>query len=81
MAYPVQWLDQTFPSRSKAEALLRPDLESGLINQHDYNLATTFLPGFHRYWPVRVPPQSAPFSPSVLTIDFRYCTAALQQQV
>ncbi|KAI0932010.1 hypothetical protein AcW1_000741 [Taiwanofungus camphoratus] len=51
MAYPIQWLDATFNSRKKAEDLLRPDLESGLISQHDYHLATTFLPGYHRYWP------------------------------
>ncbi|KAH9937082.1 uncharacterized protein B0H18DRAFT_1112965 [Fomitopsis serialis] len=52
MAYPIQWLDSTFNSRARAEELLRPDLESGLITPHDYQLATTFLPGSHRYWPV-----------------------------
>ena len=51
--YPIQWLDETFSSRRKAEELLRPDLEAGLITQHDFDLATTFLPGWNRYWPVR----------------------------
>ncbi|KAJ3559766.1 hypothetical protein NM688_g148 [Phlebia brevispora] len=51
MAVPIQWLDETFNSRAKAEALLRPDLESGLLTQHDFELATTFLPGPNRYWP------------------------------
>ncbi|KZT72763.1 hypothetical protein DAEQUDRAFT_735764 [Daedalea quercina L-15889] len=51
MAYPVQWLDATFSSRARAEALLKPDLESGLITPHDYHLATQFLPAPHRYWP------------------------------
>ncbi|KAI0080082.1 hypothetical protein K474DRAFT_1658343 [Panus rudis PR-1116 ss-1] len=49
--YPVQWLDSTFRSRSRTEELLRPDLESGLITEHDYNLARDFLPGYHRYYP------------------------------
>ncbi|OBZ80085.1 hypothetical protein A0H81_00959 [Grifola frondosa] len=44
MPYPIQWLDETFTSRSRAEELLRPDLDSGLINQHDFELATVFLP-------------------------------------
>jgi len=51
MAYPIQWLDSTFNSRARAEELLRPDLDSGLITSHDYQLATTFLPASHRYWP------------------------------
>ena len=48
------WLKQTFNTKSQAEILLRPDYESGLITQHDYNLAITFLPGPHRYLPVRI---------------------------
>ncbi|CCM05169.1 uncharacterized protein FIBRA_07378 [Fibroporia radiculosa] len=51
MAYPIQWLDATFNSRTKTEDLLRPDLESGLISQHDFQLAVAFLPASHRYWP------------------------------
>lgn len=54
MSYPVAWLNETFNSRTRAQSLLRPDLESGLISQHDFDLATTFLPGYHRYWPVRL---------------------------
>lgn len=50
------WVDRTFNSRfnsrSYAETLLRPDLESGLITQHDFNLATTYLPGYQRFYPV-----------------------------
>ncbi|CAL1695492.1 unnamed protein product [Somion occarium] len=49
--YAVQWLDRTFRSRARAEELLRPDLEEGLITEHDYNLAVSFLPGHHRYFP------------------------------
>ena len=55
MSYPVAWLDETFSSRQRTEALLRPDLDSGIITEHDFRLATTFLPGYHRYWPVRPP--------------------------
>ncbi|KAI0734516.1 hypothetical protein C8Q72DRAFT_806581 [Fomitopsis betulina] len=51
MSYPVEWLDNTFRSRARAEELLRPDLESGLITPHDFHLATQFLPAQHRYWP------------------------------
>lgn len=54
MAYPVHWLDETFTSRSRAESLLRPDLEAGLITEHDYHLATTFLPGYHRHYAVSI---------------------------
>lgn len=53
MAYPIQWLDATFRNRTTAEQLLRPDLDSGLITSHDFHLASAFLPGNHRYWPVR----------------------------
>ena len=48
----VTWFDQTFSSRAKAETVLRPYLEAGTITEHDYNLAVSFLPGNHRYWPV-----------------------------
>lgn len=47
----VQWLDQTFSSRARTEVLLRPELEAGVITEHDYAVATTFLPGYHRYYP------------------------------
>lgn len=52
----IQWLDQTFSSRTQAETVLRPYLEAGTITEHDYNLAVSFLPGRHRYWPVRLHP-------------------------
>jgi hypothetical protein len=58
------WFDRTFSSRSQAETVLRPYLEEGTINDHDYNLAVSFLPGKHRYWPVCILvkcPQGAPF--------------------
>jgi len=31
---------------------LRPELENGTLNLHDYDLALNFLPGYHRYWPL-----------------------------
>ncbi|KIP03123.1 hypothetical protein PHLGIDRAFT_130332 [Phlebiopsis gigantea 11061_1 CR5-6] len=36
---------RTFPNGDRTKNLLRPDLESGLITQHDYNLAISFFPG------------------------------------
>ncbi|OSD03574.1 hypothetical protein PYCCODRAFT_1466946 [Trametes coccinea BRFM310] len=45
------WFDHTFSSRQQAEQLLRPDLESGLLTPHDYQLAVSFLPGPVRYLP------------------------------
>ncbi|CDO73217.1 hypothetical protein BN946_scf185007.g272 [Trametes cinnabarina] len=45
------WFDHAFSSRQKAEQLLRPDLESGLLTPHDYQLAVSFLPGPVRYLP------------------------------
>ncbi|EIW64380.1 uncharacterized protein TRAVEDRAFT_158572 [Trametes versicolor FP-101664 SS1] len=45
------WFDHAFGSRADAELLLRPDLESGLLSQHDYALAVDFLPGPVRYLP------------------------------
>lgn len=57
------WFDHAFGSRADAELLLRPDLESGLLSQHDYALAVDFLPGPVRYLPVRLPPpQRRPLS-------------------
>ncbi len=52
MSLAKSWFDNAFPSRLRAEQLLRPDLESGLLSQHDFNLAVAFLPGYHRYLPV-----------------------------
>ncbi|KAI0721236.1 hypothetical protein C8T65DRAFT_631088 [Cerioporus squamosus] len=51
MSLAKSWFDHTFSSRQTTEQLLRPDLESGLLSQHDYDLAVAFLPGYHRYLP------------------------------
>ncbi|PIL31578.1 hypothetical protein GSI_06280 [Ganoderma sinense ZZ0214-1] len=51
MSLAKSWFDNAFPSRARAEQLLRPDLESGLLSQHDFSLAVAFLPGYHRYLP------------------------------
>lgn len=53
MSIEAGWLKRTFNTRDRTETLLRPDFESGLITQHDYNLAVSFLPGPQRYYPVR----------------------------
>ncbi|KAH9858196.1 hypothetical protein C2E23DRAFT_803051 [Lenzites betulinus] len=45
------WFDNAFSSRARAETLLRPDLESGLLSPRDYALAVSFLPGPVRYLP------------------------------
>ena len=65
MSLAKSWFDNAFPSPARAEQLLRPDLESGLLSQHDFNLAVAFLPGYHRYLPVcpslfRAPPHFEP---------------------
>lgn len=54
MTNPVQWLDKTFSSRERTQELLQPDLESGLLSQHDYQAAVMLYSGTHRYWPVRI---------------------------
>lgn len=55
MSLAKSWFDHAFSSRQATEQLLRPDLESGLLSQHDFNLAVDFLPGYHRYLPVCLP--------------------------
>ncbi|KAI0660469.1 hypothetical protein C8Q70DRAFT_913228 [Cubamyces menziesii] len=45
------WFDRAFANRQKTEQLLRPDLETGLLTRHDYDLAVSFLPGPVRYLP------------------------------
>ncbi|KAI1793943.1 hypothetical protein LXA43DRAFT_884595 [Ganoderma leucocontextum] len=51
MSLAKSWFDNAFTSHIRTEQLLRPDLESGLLSQHDFNLAVSFLPGYHRYLP------------------------------
>ncbi|KAF9229388.1 hypothetical protein BS17DRAFT_771390 [Gyrodon lividus] len=52
MSYPLDWLSTTFPTRERAIELLQPELEDNALSQHDYELATRFLPGPHRRWPI-----------------------------
>jgi hypothetical protein len=47
------WLRATFNSRSRTEELFRPDLENGILTQHDFDAAVDFLPGPQRYYTVR----------------------------
>ncbi|TFY79046.1 hypothetical protein EWM64_g4968 [Hericium alpestre] len=54
VVYPVPWLEGTFTSRDRTEALLKPELENGTITYHDYESATSFYPGMHKYYPVRI---------------------------
>lgn len=51
--YNVTWMNSTFKTRAAAEALLSPERESGNLTFRDYNDAIQFLPGPHRYYPVR----------------------------
>ncbi|KAG0708957.1 hypothetical protein DFH29DRAFT_842741 [Suillus ampliporus] len=51
MSYPLHWLKTTFSSRTRTVELLQPELEKGVITKHDFDLATTFLPGGHKHWP------------------------------
>ncbi|KAA1467934.1 hypothetical protein DENSPDRAFT_926975 [Dentipellis sp. KUC8613] len=50
--YPLPWLEGTFYSRARTEALLRPELENGTITPHDFNAAVDFYPRSHRHWPI-----------------------------
>ncbi|KIJ21662.1 hypothetical protein PAXINDRAFT_123688 [Paxillus involutus ATCC 200175] len=52
MSYPLDWLYRTFPTRERTIELLRPELEENALSQHDYELATRFLPGPHQRWPM-----------------------------
>jgi hypothetical protein len=38
------WLKSAFNTRSHTEQLLRPELENGLITQHDFDAAVDFFP-------------------------------------
>ncbi|GLB36238.1 hypothetical protein LshimejAT787_0305260 [Lyophyllum shimeji] len=48
--YNVRWIESTFPSRAAVESLLAPERESGNVTTHDYEAATQFMPGYHRYY-------------------------------
>ncbi|KAH7931089.1 hypothetical protein BV22DRAFT_1027852 [Leucogyrophana mollusca] len=51
MSYPLHWLSTTFSSRTRTAELLQPEVENNVLSLHDFDLATTFLPGMHRHWP------------------------------
>lgn len=48
--YNLIWMERTFKERSSTECLLAPELENGVLTQHDYDLAVNFLPGMHRHY-------------------------------
>jgi hypothetical protein len=52
--YNLIWMERTFKERRTTERLLAPELENGILTQHDYDLAVNFLPGLHRHYNVRV---------------------------
>jgi hypothetical protein len=54
VAWPSQWIDKTFTSRTRTEELLRPELDDSLVPA-DFEKAVDFLSGNQRYWKVRVP--------------------------
>ncbi|KAI0307718.1 hypothetical protein B0F90DRAFT_1813134 [Multifurca ochricompacta] len=49
---PLAWLESTFKTRSHTEQLLRPELDNGLITQHDFDAAVHFIPGVQRYYSI-----------------------------
>ncbi|KAL0951068.1 hypothetical protein HGRIS_007806 [Hohenbuehelia grisea] len=51
LRYNLRWLDETFASSATTEALLSLQRENGNLTTHDYELATDFLPGIHKYFP------------------------------
>lgn len=50
---PLTWLERSFSTRSRTEQLLRPELDDGVITQHDFDAAVDFFPGAQRYYSVR----------------------------
>ncbi|TEB39285.1 hypothetical protein FA13DRAFT_1725271 [Coprinellus micaceus] len=48
--YNLIWMERTFKERRTTERLLAPELENGILTQHDYDLAVNFLPGLHRHY-------------------------------
>ncbi|KDQ30701.1 hypothetical protein PLEOSDRAFT_1096030 [Pleurotus ostreatus PC15] len=51
LKYNLAWIEGTFKSRPNTELLLAPEREEGNLTTNDYELATRFLPGPHRYYP------------------------------
>lgn len=51
----IGWLHKTFTTRQRTTELLRPELDDHVLSQHDYELATRFLPGPSTDWHVSVP--------------------------
>ena len=51
----IAWIHKTFPTRQRTAELLRPELDERVLSQHDYELATGFLPGPSMDWHVSVP--------------------------
>lgn len=51
---PITWkfIRRTFTTQERTRDLLAPELERSLA-QADFERAVHFLPGSHRYWPVR----------------------------
>lgn len=50
LKYNIRWVERTFTSSAKTEALLAPEREN--LASHDYDAAINFLPGFHRHYKV-----------------------------
>jgi len=50
---PLIWLESNFNTRSRTEQFLRPELENGIITQHDFDAAVDFFPSTQRYYSVR----------------------------
>lgn len=51
----IAWVHKTFTTRQRTAELLRPELDEHVLSQHDYELATRFLPGPSMDWHVSVP--------------------------
>lgn len=46
----IVWLHKTFTTRQRTAELLRPEVDEHILSQHDYELATRFLPGPGMNW-------------------------------
>ncbi|KAH9175264.1 hypothetical protein EDB89DRAFT_348934 [Lactarius sanguifluus] len=49
---PLTWLESTFNTHSRTEQLLRPELDNGVITQHDFDAAVNFFPSTQRYYSI-----------------------------